>query len=242
MLSKLSKYVLAILIGVSALLSFSSLSVKAESPTKTAYVNISKGTLAARSGAGEKFKTIGSFKKGAKIQVYSQTKNGWTETRYNQKKAFVATKYIKVKNPTVSYMMDKTKIYTYNSKGKSYTHAYTGKYSGDWDVWKVNRDNIYLVFENDKGLYTGYPESEYYIDLTYPIKIRGSWYQGYEDEGKTRYTSTNKSVSTAAGVFKNCIEIKSDNGYVSYYAKNVGLVKTKFNGNTVSELTSLKKK
>ena len=78
--------------------------------TKIAHVNIKSGSLNVRSGAGTKYKKVGSLKKDAGVYVYSQTKSGWSEIRYNKKKAYVMTKYLKFAN---SYLMDKKKIYTY---------------------------------------------------------------------------------------------------------------------------------
>jgi len=63
--------------------------------TKIAFVDVEKGsTLNVRSSASTKAKKIGSLKDGASVVVYSQTKSGWSEIRYKNKKAFVSTKYL----------------------------------------------------------------------------------------------------------------------------------------------------
>ncbi|MDQ6595050.1 DUF4163 domain-containing protein [Bacillus salipaludis] len=60
--------------------------------TKSATVAVDK--LNVRSGAGTKYKKVGSLKKGTKVTVYAQ-KSSWSQIRYKEKKAYVATKYLK---------------------------------------------------------------------------------------------------------------------------------------------------
>ncbi|MET1032397.1 SH3 domain-containing protein [Domibacillus tundrae] len=73
--------------------------------TKTGYVSLSSGTLHVRSGPGINYKVVGSLQNNSQVTVYSQTKSGWSEIRYNSKKAFVATKYLRF----YSYKMDSSK-------------------------------------------------------------------------------------------------------------------------------------
>ena len=82
------------LVLVLSLFSFNSSTTEAAS-TKAAFVNVEKGsTLTVRSSASNKAKKMGSLKDGASVVIYSQTKSGWSEIRYNKKKAFVSTKYL----------------------------------------------------------------------------------------------------------------------------------------------------
>jgi hypothetical protein len=144
-----------------------------------------------------------------------------------------------------SYLLDTTKVYTYKGKDGTYQLIPTGKKDDSWDIWYSSSPSgkqKFIVGEDRKGLYTGYIDSEYYIDIKFPAKVGQRWDIGYEGEGQARITSLKKTVKTPAGTFKNCIEVKEDSGYISYYAKNIGEVKTVQNGKTVKELISLKKK
>lgn len=231
------KVLLALILITSTALSFNTLESKAAS-AKTGWVSISSGTLNVRSGPGTNYKSIGSLNNNAKVTVYSQSKSGWSQIGYKKGKAYVSTKYLRM----YSYLMDKTKIYTYKYEGKTYKHSYKGKYD-QWDQWKTSSSSAtYLVYEDSKGLYTGYPESEYYIDLSYPLKVGKSWTVGYEGEGTSKIIALNGTVKTPAGTFKNVVTVKSSDGYVSYLAPNVGFIKGIYNGKTDSELVSLTKK
>ena len=231
------KTLLLIVLLLSATFPFQSTSSHAAS-SKVGYVSISSGVLNVRSGPGNNYKVIGSLKNNASVSVYSQSKNGWSQIGYKKGKAYVSSQYLRM----YSYLMDKTKIYTYKSEGKTYKHSYKGKYDG-WDEWMTSSSNAtYLVYENNEGLYTGYPESEYYTDLAYPLKVGKSWTIGYEGEGTSKITALNGTLKTPAGTFKNVVTVKDDDGYVSYYAPNVGFIKGTYKGKTNSELVSLTKK
>lgn len=214
--------------------------------TKTAFVKITSGTLNVRSKASTTAKKVGSLKKGVRVVVYAKTKSGWSEIRYKKKKAYVSTQYLKFAN---SYLMDKSKIYTYKYDGQISKHTYMGVYQGykgsskwSWDEWRINGTDSYIVTEDIKGLYPGYINSEYYVAIQYPIEIGSSWDIGYEGDGTAKVTSVSKTVKTPAGTFTNCIEVRSDSGSKSYYAKNIGFVKFVYNGKNQTELISLKKK
>ncbi|WP_409304702.1 SH3 domain-containing protein [Peribacillus sp. SCS-155] len=68
---------------------------KNSAEVKTAFVDVSSGRLSVRSGAGNKYKIVGSLKNNAKVTVYSQTKNGWSEIIYNNKKAYISNQYLR---------------------------------------------------------------------------------------------------------------------------------------------------
>jgi uncharacterized protein YraI len=230
---KIIKSVLSLILVLSVVLQFNVLDTNAAA-TKTGYVSIESGTLNIRSGPGSHYKKIGSLKNNAQVAVYS-AKNGWSEIRYNKKKAYVATQYLRM----YSYLMDKTKVYTYKFDGKTQKISYKGEYDG-WDDWISHSDgSIFGVKEDSKGLYTGFPESEYYTDIFYPLKVCKEW---LEWDVKYKITSINGTLKTPAGTFKNVVTVKSSEGYTSYYAPNVGFIKGIYNGKTSSELISLVKK
>ncbi len=59
---------------------------------------------------------------------------------------------------------------------------------------------------------------------------------------KKKITSINGTLTTPAGTFKNVVTVKSSDVYTTYYAPNIGFIKSVSNGVMMSELTSLKKK
>lgn len=61
--------------------------------TQSATVTVDK--LNVRSGAGTKYKKVGTLKKGTKVTVYSKKASGYSEIRFKSKKAYVMTKYLK---------------------------------------------------------------------------------------------------------------------------------------------------
>lgn len=70
--------------------------LRSASITSTAgVVELTSGTLNVRSGPGLSYKKMGSLKNGSKITVYNRLKSGWSEIKYNNKKAYVSTKYIR---------------------------------------------------------------------------------------------------------------------------------------------------
>jgi uncharacterized protein YgiM (DUF1202 family) len=55
-------------------------------------------SIIVRTGPGSTYTSLGFLKSGAKIGVYSKTNTGWSEIRYNKRKAFVSTHYLKFPN------------------------------------------------------------------------------------------------------------------------------------------------
>jgi len=219
------------------------LSTTEAASTETAFVNVKSGTLTVRSTASVKAKKVGSLKKDVRVVVYAKTKSGWSEIRYKSKKAYVATKYLKFAN---SYLVNKSKVYTYMDMStlKKTEYIYTGIYNGggkSWDIWE-SEDGSTIVSEDKNGLYTGWMESEYYTSIKYPVKVGQVWDNGFGEPDYYRITSISKTVETPAGTFKNCVEVTNQSGYKSYYAQNVGRVKTVYEGETTSQLVSLKNK
>ncbi|USK58574.1 SH3 domain-containing protein [Peribacillus asahii] len=226
---------------VLAFFSFNSSTTEAAT-TKIAHVNIKSGTLNVRSGAGTKYKKVGSLKKDAGVYVYSKTKSGWSEIRYKKKKAYVMTKYLKFAD---SYLRDKSKVYTYRSSdGEKYQELYTGESYDGWDEW-VSNEGIYIMREDTKGLYEGVFDGGYSVQIEYPIKVGKSW-AASDNEDTARILSVNKTIKTPAGTFKNVVEVryKYSDGYfyTAYFTKNVGLIKIVSKNKKYYELVSLKKR
>ncbi|OES46011.1 hypothetical protein [Domibacillus iocasae] len=59
---------------------------------------------------------------------------------------------------------------------------------------------------------------------------------------KKKITSVNGTLKTPAGTFKSVVTVKSEDGYVNYFAPNVGFIKGTYNGKTTSELIKVTKK
>lgn len=150
-----------------------------------------------------------------------------------------------------SFKLDKSMKYTrsMNVDGRSYTDSmrYVGPYivgpesnvPGEWDEWLVTgggSNDYFITFENKDRLLTGYG-MEYDTELRYPI-YKGKTY--YSDWGH-RYDVLNVGLTykTQAGTFKQVIEVKSEFGYTTYYAPNVGPIKTVSNGKPTMELIKL---
>ncbi|WP_052712161.1 SH3 domain-containing protein [Domibacillus indicus] len=209
-----------------------------EAAAKTGYVSISSGKLNVRSGPGSSYKVIGSLSNNAAVTVSGQTKNGWSQITYKKKRAYVASKYLRM----YSFLMDKTKVYTYKTNGVSYTHTYEGKNNG-WDEWRDSSTRgTFVISENSKGLYLGWPESEYYTEISYPLKSGKTWRHDFDTRITYKITGTNGTVKTQAGTFKSITTVQSSEGYINYYAPKIGLVKQVYRGKTVSELVKLAKK
>lgn len=138
--------------------SFDSSTTEATSK-KTAFVN----TKDDPSGSGTKYKKVGSLKKHAKVTVYSTTKNGWSEIRYNKKTAYVSSKYlinINIKNSRATYSLKdvngkKYTVYVIGTNDKKGKVSYAGESSRN-DVWKdawIGADEGDTVYTGDYKIY-----------------------------------------------------------------------------------------
>ena len=208
--------------------------------------------------SGNSIKQDKKLKKGEEFRVYRYQEVG-NNGYYGLGGGLFVQKTSKIKYETPSkaklallekptYLMDKKKEYTYSFNGEIYKYTYLGKYEY-WDKWGVNDGSqdgsVLLQYEDINGLYTGRVAPEYSIDLDiqYPVKVGKSWKIGYEGKGKgegtAKITSLSKTVKTPAGTFNNSIEI-NQNGFIVYYAKNIGMVQSLYNGKVVTELTKIK--
>ena len=93
--TKIVKVIFALILAFTLFVPFSSHSQVEAASTKTAYVDVTSGSLTVRNGAGTKYKKVGTLKDNVKVTVYSQTKSGWSEIKYNKKKAYVSTQYLR---------------------------------------------------------------------------------------------------------------------------------------------------
>lgn len=76
---------------------FSAFNFEASAAVKTTAksATVTADNLNVREKPSSSSKKVGSLKKGTKVTVYSNTKQGWTEIQYNKKKAYVNSKYLK---------------------------------------------------------------------------------------------------------------------------------------------------
>ncbi|WLV24391.1 SH3 domain-containing protein [Aciduricibacillus chroicocephali] len=115
--------------------------------TKTGHVDIKSGVLNVRSGPGTNYKVIGTVNKNAKLTIYSETKNGWAETRLNNKKGYASKEFLrfykKISNAEAKKITDKviktqrkvnitskalTKKQIHKTMSPSFTKNYINKY------------------------------------------------------------------------------------------------------------------
>lgn len=171
-----------------------------EAATKVTYEVTTK--LNVRAGAGSNYKLLGTLKKGTKITVSSQTKNGWYKFNYKGKEAYVSGKYVK-------------KITTKTTSTKSTTASNTG------NRYKVTVNNLNLR----KGAGTKYksvatvPKN---ITVTLLSK-KGNW--AYVQAGNYKGWVSNKYLKKTTETYKSVglVEITEKNGFVidqRYKTKN----------------------
>lgn len=163
---------------------------------KTAFVNTKDDPLTVRSGAGTKYKKVGSLKKYAKITVYSTTKNGWSEIKYKKKTAYVSSKYlinINIKNSRVTYSLQ-------DVNGKKYTVYVIGtnEKKAKGGTLDVNTDWAYMWAGIDIGdtLYKG----DYKIYLCKNGSQTAS-YTGYQYKDHI-YNATQKMMYSIPSKYK----------------------------------------
>ncbi|WYP25166.1 hypothetical protein NSQ54_12600 [Alkalihalobacillus sp. FSL W8-0930] len=142
-----------------------------------------------------------------------------------------------------SYKQDKSKVYIYENGIEKTNILYVSQWDQDseWEVW-TNGETEFLHREDEEGVYTGWPNSNYEIDIQYPITLEQEWELGYEGDGTRKVTSVNDTIQTGAGTFSNVITIETDFGFTGYYAEGVGLIKSEQNGNVIRELIALEKR
>ncbi|WJY26214.1 S-layer homology domain-containing protein [Sporosarcina trichiuri] len=147
-----------------------------------------------------------------------------------------------------SFAHDKTKQYTYTGPNGdrllSYVNSST-KVNGSrlGFVWqekdvRTGGTEYFVEDESYQGFATGLLQSDYYIELLYPIETGKSW--SYYQE-KSTYTAVHKTVDTPYRTLANAVEVTTSTGYKNYYVKGVGLIKVvDKNGHIVSVLKAVK--
>ncbi|MCI2256519.1 SH3 domain-containing protein [Domibacillus sp. PGB-M46] len=229
------KIILLLVVLLSATFQFQSTSSHAAS-SKVGYVSISSGVLNVRSGPGSKYKVIGSLKNNVSVSVYSQTKDGWSQIGYKKGKAYVSSQHLRM----YSYLQDKTKVYTYEYEKKTFNTYYIGKYYR-WDKWFYPDDEPHFLYEDSTGLYDTTPSADNSTAIAYPLKVGAKW-KDWNHLPMSRIKAINGTLTTRAGTFKNVVTVKRDDGYITYFAPNVGLIKSVYDGETQMELVRLAKK
>ena len=91
---KVIQSVLAIILVIPILFSFTSTSSVEAASTKTAYVEVNSGVLNVRSSASTKSKIVGTLKNKTKVTVYSVT-NGWAKIKFKNKNSYVSNQYLR---------------------------------------------------------------------------------------------------------------------------------------------------
>ena len=146
-----------------------------------------------------------------------------------------------------SFAHNKTKQYTYTGPAgdrvmtfvNSDIEVFGSKLGFVWQEKDVatGESEYFVEDETYEGLATGLLQSDYYIELLYPIETGKSW--NYFQETST-YTAVHKTVKTPYKTFLNAVEVTTSTGYQNYYVKGIGLIKMiDKNGNTVSELKAM---
>lgn len=148
------KYLIVFVLFLS-LFSFNTPSTQAAS-NETKYVDITSGTLTVRSGPGTSYKKVGSLKKYKKVIVY-KNKSGWSEIKYNKKKAYVLSKYlvnVNLKNNRKSYTIK-------DAKGSKYKVYMIGKnevkakatFNANWNMVWAGAAEGDILYKGDYKIY-----------------------------------------------------------------------------------------
>ncbi|MFK3937140.1 hypothetical protein ACI2JA_06415 [Alkalihalobacillus sp. NPDC078783] len=142
-----------------------------------------------------------------------------------------------------SFKMDKNRVYTYESINEVFTQSYVSQadQETEWEIWN-NGDFDYIHNEDENGLYTGWIDANYYIDIKYPVFIGQEWEPTYEIEGTYKIINVDETIETKAGTFSNVITVEEEAGYKLYYAGGIGFIKSEQDGNVVTELIKLEKR
>ena len=143
----------------------------------------------------------------------------------------------------ISYLRDTTKTYYFETDELGVISYQFFQSDGDWNLWHVYKGNQYYSAVSDRedvqGYYIGYPGSEYYLELAYPVKAGYKW-DGYGDyPDYYQITGVDLTVETPAGTFFDVAEVTTVEGWVGYYAPRVGLIKQIHDGKIKLELVKI---
>lgn len=145
---------------------------------------------------------------------------------------------------TVSYLKNPNYRYTYEYDNGTKLILEFWKKSGGYNNWtSVNLDAYgqgYGIGEKEtlKGLYYNGD-----LVLPYPIIKGKKWKDPNNSNSTTSIRSTNKTIKTQAGTFKNVVEVrytvKGFGYYTTYYAPNHGIILSTSNVETNDYETEL---
>lgn len=208
------KIVLSIVLALSLMMPLQVQTEAAASQPQMATVDIIKGTLPVVSKPSKNAPVIGSLKRSEKVPVYSQTKSGWAEIRYNNKKAYISSQYIRFVKKTslysvkqitdratalqrVTWKKNYTKQQIYSIMSPSFTKAYIDAYFKE-HMYTVGKDQrgvqLYHVKETDIYGY-GIDAFDWYLKVN-PKKPTVSF---YIKNGKEYLDVTHYHVSELSG-------------------------------------------
>lgn len=183
-------------------------------------------------------KKAGKLPKNSGVVTTGKTKNGFSQITYAFTFAYVKTadlKSVQANTSNKKYAWDISKNIYYkvpNYKGADAKSIYTGKFHKTYSTspslvnfWLYNLGPMLVTtreYDTKNGLYEGLSEEgELVLALKYPIKKNSTW---YTYGVKNRIVSTNMTVQTPAGKFKNVVKVNRG-GTLLYYAPNKGLIK-----------------
>ncbi|RNF39643.1 S-layer homology domain-containing protein [Planococcus salinus] len=142
-----------------------------------------------------------------------------------------------------SYLRDKTKTYVYDTETGVQRHVYNyvptrnGFTMGYiWSIYEEDGSLLSDVLEREaREEYTiGYPRSEYYIDLQYPVEVGQTWYVDTPYAPQHEITDIGVTVETAYQTFTDAVEVTVEadqeefmtDGYTYYMVEGFGEVKS----------------
>lgn len=149
-----------------------------------------------------------------------------------------------------SHQKDKTKVYTYSlSDGTTEIHRFEDvpDFNGltlgyMWTVETEGDDYEYLELENHTYFAIGYPYSEFYTAIAYPVREGKTFISGIDDTAITyTITGVNVTVETVYQTFTNATEVTNkEDGSKYYMVEGFATVKAiNAEGEVGSELVSV---
>lgn len=150
-----------------------------------------------------------------------------------------------------SFKWDIEKDYEYrfldeNEEEITFTQSYIETIEnekGKWDRWRRSYEGKsettdIVIMENNDGLYTGFPESEYYQTMQYPV-VDGDTFDNFYETMTT--VAENETITVAAGTFKHVAVVKTEDSTFIYHAPEVGTILSKnADGDVLLELLEMK--
>lgn len=152
-----------------------------------------------------------------------------------------------------SYLRDKTKVYVMQGNGEKSTHtykkhaihdSYTPEFMWISESLKTGTTTATVELENYDRYVIGFPYSDGYTFLEYPVKVGKKFVNEYIDlETSVTHTITgvNKTVKTPYKTFTNATEVTDEKGGKYYYVEGHGSVKAiDASGKVINELVDIR--